>query len=379
MLAAIMPAIVLGGLLSHDFATRSAAAQRVAQQATPGGAVAARRSAGLAATRARIAINSFDRAFYSVRNKRGHFVETTGGGSAKFWKQAEMMEMVEDAYERSGDPAYKRMIRELHAGVVSRFGTTWLRNRFNDDIMWMVVAFLRAYELTGDSTFRTQAKRNFDRVYARAHSADFGGGLWWTTSRREKNACVTAPAAIAACLLTEDLGNRSYLRKATALFDWLDATLYDPASGAVYDHVHRSPGGGAIATDYSTYTYNQGTFIGAADLLHRETGKAAYYDDAIAAIEYAQGHLTVGGILRSEGSGGDGGGFKGIFARWTARFAKDNGVTAFDRWLDRNADAVWSHRNARNLTGEDWAAPTLGGRLHAFDCSSAVVMMQVRP
>jgi predicted alpha-1,6-mannanase (GH76 family) len=370
--------IVLVGPLPHNQET-SSAAPRLAQSARPRAAAAPGRFAKAAATRARVAIDSFDAAFYTVRNGKGHFRETARGGRAMFWKQAEMMEMVEDAYERSGDPTYKRMIRELHRGVVSRFGSDWRRDHFNDDVMWMVIAFLRAYRITGDKTFRSEAKQNFDHVYARARSTDFGGGLWWTTDRHEKNACVTAPAVIAACLLTEAGGDRSYLRKAVALFDWLDSTLYDPDSGAVYDHVCRAPAGGGIATDRSTYTYNQGTFIGGADLLRRETGNIAYYYDAIAAFQYTRDDLTVDGILKSEGSGADGGGFKGIFARWATRFADDNGVTTFDRWLDRNADTAWSHRNARNLMGENWAVPSRWALLHSFDCSSAVVMMQVRP
>ncbi|MGO9208291.1 MAG: glycoside hydrolase family 76 protein [Candidatus Limnocylindrales bacterium] len=388
MLVAIMPVLALAGLFSHHFGTSAAGSGRVAPSATLAASAASTRAATLAAsaastlaaTRARVAIDSFDRAFYSERNGKGHFAETAGGAPAKFWKQAEMMEAVEDAYERSGNPTYRRMIRQLHAGVIARYGKNWLRDPYNDDIMWMVVAFLRAYELTGDTSFRTQAKWHFDRVYARARSTDFGGGLWWTTSRQEKNACVTGPSAIAASLLFQALGDRSYLSKATTLFAWLDSTLYDPASGAVYDHVCRASAGGPTLTDRSTYTYNQGTFVGAADLLYQETGRVAYYDEALAALRFTQADMTVGGgILKSEGSGGDGGGFKGIFVRWATRFTKVNGITAFNRWFDRNADAAWAHRNRRNLTGENWSIPTRRKLLHSFDCSSAVAMMQDRP
>ena len=42
----------------------------------------------------------------------------------------------------------------------------------------------------------------------------------------------------------------------------------------------------------------------------------------------------------------------------------------------QNADAAWSHRNARDLMGQDWAAPTPKGELRAFDASSAVVLFQ---
>ena len=349
--------------------------------AAAGLSIAAKAAGGVnatsAATEARIAIDSFDRAFYKERAGKARFTETTAGGRTQFWKQAEMLEMVEDAYQRSGDRTYARMIGQLRAGIVARFGTDWLHDQYNDDVMWMVIAFLRAYRLTGDRSYRSLARVTFDRTYARAYSTDLGGGLWWSTSRQEKNACVTAPAALAACLLWRDFNDAAYLRKAISLFGWLQRTLYDPASGAVSDHVCRS--GGAITVDHSTYTYNQGTFIGAASLLYDATGRRVYYDEAMRALQYAHDDLTTDGILRSEGAGGDGGGFKGIFIRWATRFTRHYGVVTFDSWFDANADVAWTHRNAQGLTGQDWTALTQPKRLHSFDCSSAVVMLQARP
>ena len=351
----------------------SAGATAAARDAAAGPAV----SAASGAAEARLAIDSFDRAFYDERAGKGRFLETTAGGHTQFWKQAEMLEMVEDACERSGDPTYRRMIGQLRAGIVARFGTDWLHDQYNDDVMWMVIAFLRAYRLTGDRSYRTQARSTFDRVWARSYDTDLGGGLWWSTSRREKNACVTAPAALAACQIARDYNSVSYLRKAIVLFGWLQRTLYDPKSGAVSDHICRV--GGTVTIDHSTYTYNQGTFIGAAGLLYDATGKHSYYDEAMQALRYTRDALTTGGTLRSEGSGGDGGGFKGIFIRWATRFTRHHGIVTFDPWFTLNADAVWAHRNARGLTGQDWAALTQPAHLHSFDCSSAVVMLQARP
>ena len=330
--------------------------------------------ASTAAARARAAIDAFDRAFYRCKGGKAVFAQTTAGGTAQFWRQAEMLEMVEDAYQRSHSSTYRRMIGELHAGITARFGRDWLHDPYNDDVMWMVIAWLRAYELTGDRSYRDQARREFDGVYARAHDAALGGGLWWTTGRHEKNACVNGPAAIAACLLARDLHSPAYLRKARALFAWLAATLYDPNDGAVYDKVSRD---GTV--DRATYTYNQGTFIGAADLLGRATGLSSYRRRATLTLQFTHDRLTVGGILISEGSGGSGGGFKGIFARWASRFVVHDGLTSYKTWLDENADTAWSQRDARGLIGEDWSRPTPSGTLHSLDCSSAVALLQDCP
>jgi len=48
--------------------------------------------------------------------------------------------------------------------------------------------------------FRDVARTNFDLCFARAASTNLGGGLWWKTNNRSKNACVNGPGAIAAAV-----------------------------------------------------------------------------------------------------------------------------------------------------------------------------------
>jgi predicted alpha-1,6-mannanase (GH76 family) len=332
---------------------------------------------GVTAARADAAIDSFDRAFYVQRGGRGFFRATTAStGYAAFWRTAEMIEMVEDAAQRSGDPVYRRMVGELTRGVSWRWGGNWTAHRrYNDDVMWMVLAFVRAYAMTGDQRLRDVAKRNFDAVFARGWSADLGGGLWWTSDRNEKNACVNAPAAIAAVRLAGALGDPRYLKKAKRLYAWVRRTLFDAQTGAVYDHVFRD-GEGNTAIDRATYTYNQGSFSGAGVLLHRATREEGYWSDAGQALAFARSDLTEAGVLREEGDGGDGGGFKGVLARYAGDYLRRDATRTYEDWLAQNGEAAWSHRDGRGLMAQDWSSPTPKGELHAFDASSAVVLLQ---
>jgi Predicted glycosyl hydrolase len=335
----------------------------------------------LTSAQAASAFASFTAAFYAASNGQAYYHTSTLGGHADFWKQAEMIEMVEDAYAATRSPSYQRMVVDLLAGARSLYGRNWLKRTWNDDIMWMVIAYLRAYQITGNKQYLAVAKQNFDGTYARGWSNDLGGGLWWTTANTQKNVTTNCPAAIAACLLYHSLHDQSYLQKAIGLYGWVRANLYDPSSGIVRDSITVSSAGAGQSTvmDPSVLSYNQGTFIGAADLLHAATGRQSYYNDALSTLRAARLDLTTAGIMRSESPGGNvnGGGFKGIFCRWAVKFTRDDHITSFDPWFRLNAETALANRDGRGLIGQDWARPTPNGVLFSFDCSSAVVLLEM--
>ena len=298
---------------------------------------------------------------------------------ASFWQTAELIEMLADAWQTTAHPELRRRLGALMRGVWLRYGDDWtLVRRYNDDVVWMVLAALRTYEAGGDARCLAAARTNFDRTWRRAWSQDLGGGLWWTTACGEKNACANAPAVIAACRLAVALDEPRYLKQAECLYEWLRTNLLDERSGRVNDHVRLSPDGG-IEVDARAYTYNQGAFVGAADLLHCLTGEQSYRTDALRALRFTRSELAPHGILRSEGTGGDGGGFKGIFARYAVPFARRHGVEELEDWLWLNAAAAWSRRSGCSLIDQDWAAPTATRRRspYAWDASSAIVLLQL--
>src|SRR4051812_652080 len=150
------------------------------------------------------------KAFYRVTNGVAWHAKSTDGGKADFWTQAEQLEMALDAYERTKNPQQLGMFTKLFRGFVTDHGRTWERNSFNDDIMWMVIACTRAHLLTGNAEFRDVARTNFDLCFARATSTNLGGGIWWKTDNRSKNACVNGPGALAAFLLGQATGESAY-------------------------------------------------------------------------------------------------------------------------------------------------------------------------
>lgn len=307
------------------------------------------------------------KAFYQEKDGRAWFKEYTDGGKVSYWMRAEQMEMVLDAYERSTNAQQLVMFTNLFRGFLADHGRSWARNPFNDDIMWMVIACTRAHLLTGNPEFRDVARTNFDLCYARAASTNLGGGLWWKVGVRTKNACVNGPGAIAAFLLGRATGEGAYFTKATNIFLWERATLFDATTGKISDSINVN---GRVAG--FALTYNQGTFVGAANLL-------GFTNEARLAAAYTMNRMCRNGYLPPGGENGDGGGFNGIGVRWIARFMKERGEQAtFEPWLQKNAEAAWQARRASdNLSWCRWPQPTPEGRRHSWGCSSAVVIMQV--
>jgi predicted alpha-1,6-mannanase (GH76 family) len=328
-----------------------------------------------------VALAAFNKAFLTVTNGKGHYRMSTEGGRVTFFKQAELIEMTEDAWLRSHDPTYKTLIGVLYKGLGANMAG-WLA-KTNDDVLWASIMCLRAYGITGNRAYLLQGKKAFDAIYARAISPNLGGGLWNNQGKTSKNTCTNLPASVAAAMLSQSLHDPSYLRKAKHLYAWVRSHLYNSSTGAVYDHVTPKPGGGTTI-DRTTWTYNQGILIGAADQLYRITKDRSYYDAALKTLSFTRSSLTADGILKSEVAPGSSlyvssGGYKGMFVRWATAFINRHHVAGYDAWLRQNADAVRQHVNAAGLTGEAWSQPTGNGQLSAFSCSSAVVLLQWAP
>jgi len=313
-------------------------------------------------------MNAYNNAFYTVSGGRGYFKKFKSGGTNGFWGDAEIIEAVVDAYDRSGNPVYRNMISELLNGFTARHGSSWSWNTFNDDIMWACIAYLRGYDRTGNVGFRNIAKANFDMAFARGWDLS-AGGFWWTTARTSKNSCVMGPGSIAANRLYRALGDSSYQSKAILINDYQRRHCFNEANGQVYDST----------TNQTPTTYNQGTFINACHS-RGSTGGATKAADYL---------MTMGGtiinghhIMSQYATGGDGSGFNGIAMRWVAKFMKDMGYQGrYLGWLQTNAQQAWNvRRRADNLSWCIWGSPLPNGtQVGSWDTVNSVVALQVVP
>jgi predicted alpha-1,6-mannanase (GH76 family) len=314
---------------------------------------------------AQTTFTAYTRTFYCTENTNAYFRAGTAGGKSSFWERAEQMEMLLDVYERTTNVDCLTMFSNVFNGFTAEHGLNWAKNPYNDDIMWMTIACARGYLHTGNPIYRDAAQLNFNLCYARAWSTNLGGGLWWTTTNASKNACVNGPAAIASHLLFQVTGDSNYLAKSEIIYEWERGTLFDDNDGAVCDAISAN---GNIRRWSSTY--NQGTFIGAANLL-------GYTNDALLAADYTMNHLCHDGMLPQYPQSEDLGGFNGICVRWLAKFMYERGLRSrYENWLRLNADAAWeARRKSDGLAWSRWPMPTPENLLDSWECSSAVVLL----
>jgi predicted alpha-1,6-mannanase (GH76 family) len=285
----------------------------------------------------------------------------TSNDWAHYWPNAHALDVLIDAFLRTGNNALKSQMLMLINGVKQKNGNTMI-NFYYDDMEWMALACLRAYEATNDVEF----KNVVDLLWAdikNGWSNELGGGIWWRKDNSSKNAPSNMPAAILAARLYKKFNNADDLQWAQQIYDWQKSVLYDASSGWVYDNIDKN---GVKNTTWK-FTYNQGTFLGAALELYKITGSSGYLNDALKAADYAvgSGFLTANGILKDEG-GGDGGLFKGVFVRYFTRLIIDGGLesakkTMYLDFMTNNAKTLWTKGTNKSqvLFGSAWdKAPT---------------------
>ena len=278
-------------------------------------------------------------------NASVHYFNSSSDGNSNFqyWPQAHALNVLVDAYKRTGDNTYMSVINQWYDGVKTGNGGSFL-NHFYDDMEWNALAMLRVYDATGDTRFKTAAETVWSDIQT-GWNTNGGGGIAWNKSELySKNACSNGPAAVLAALLYEKFGDESNKEWAIKIYNWEKETLFNPASGAVYDNLDAKTG--EIKTSW-VFTYNQGTFLGAALELYKITGDKSYLNDAVKAADYTLNTLVNSNdqLLKDEGSG-DGGLFKGIFIRYFSELIKlpdlDSGTKKrYLTFLKHNAEILW--------------------------------------
>ena len=259
----------------------------------------------------------------------------------------------------------------------SRFGN-WQTDGWNDNLAWMVNAFLRGYVLIGTPSYLTQAEAGWNNGYSHWDTTD-GGGIWENDNKPSKCALSNDPFVFEGVELYQATGNASYLTKAEAIYNWVRTTLFNATSSS---NARGAPGqvNGCVKADgsleSSSNVYDSGSFIEAAATLYKVTGNATYSNDAQLAIAYV---VNKGSII-PYGGGESGHAWEYWFFRGLSDFATEAGLwSKYGSYFQNNAAAAWNARDGANITWNDWSATTDDSDPDPNEMSSAASIQQELP
>ena len=235
-------------------------------------------------------------------------------------------------------------------------------SRSIDDSAWWGLAWVQAYDLTGDRKYLDEAVIIANYVNGFWDTSTCGGGVWWDRERTYKNAVtIGLYLRLTASLHNRISGDTTWRNRAVTGWNWFTGSGMINSAGLVNDGLTKICGnnGGTV------WTYNQGLAVGAAVELYRATGDATVLATGrrLADAAITGGVLTKNGILTEACDGtpsscdDNAKQFKGVFMRYLMDLADLTGVASYRSYARTQADSIWnSARDSLNRVTTRWAS-----------------------
>ena len=272
------------------------------------------------------------------------------------WQDANALTALTDYMRRSGNSTYTSVISTTYNDNISSANFT---DSYIDDTGWWGLAWLDAYEYTGNSSYLTvaEADANYMNQY---WDGTCGGGVWWSTAKTYKNAIANELYLELNAALHNDLaGDTTYLGRAQAEWNWFQGSGMINSSHLINDGLTTST---CANNGEATFTYNQGVILAGLGQLYKATGNSALLSSAENIATAATTHLTTNGILvdpcEPNGCANDGFSFKGAFIRGLSDFQQLTGVSTYNTFLSTQASSIESKdTDSVGQSGLAWAGP----------------------
>jgi len=313
----------------------------------------------------------------NVLEKRWYEPWAGGWRGSEFWGSAHALQATIDFMAASGSRNFAHLVAHVHT-LRPKLVIIAMADGSYDDALWWSNAYISAFELLGGSSYLESGAGIFNEVYQRAwDETTCGGGLWWSSERKYKNAITNELALLAAVKLHSLTSEARYLKIARDIWSWFHA------SGMInWQHLVNDGLDSRCQNNGQTvWTYNQGVILGGLILLD-----AAVPNETM--LEHAEqiAHAAVQNLVDSDGilqedylANSDGVQFKGIFVRHLRLLVdslppnKAEQRAFFITFLQKNAKALLAHDETKDGTfGGDWNSPAQPELLLTVQSSSAL-------
>ncbi|HEX4787585.1 MAG TPA: glycoside hydrolase family 76 protein [Actinospica sp.] len=288
---------------------------------------------------------------------------------SSWWNSAVALTSIIDYTKETGDTRYEWIVNRTFqvdkvafaAGVRSSDPIQGdFISQATDDSEWWALAWIDAYDLTGNQTYLNEAVTIANYVSGLWDTSTCGGGVWWNQSKTYKNAVTNALyVRLTASLHDRVSGDTAWLAKANTAWNWFLSSGMINSAGLVNDGLTSS----CANNGQTVWSYNQGMAIGAAVEMYRATGNAADLSEARHLADSAVNSplLVTGGLLTescdspSATCDDNAKQFKGIFMRYLGDLNSVAGG-AYTAFIDTQTSSLWNaDRNSLNQFGERWS------------------------
>lgn len=322
----------------------------------------------LAADTHETAFTYLEQATLAARTLQTWYNSTTGlyAAPSGWWNAANAITALVNFERVTNDTTYESAIANTFAKAqTGSSGHPHFTNDYYDDTGWWGLAWIDAYDLTGEQQYLSMAESIFTYMTGGWDTATCGGGLWWNTTHTYKNAITNELfLTLAAKLANRTTGSvsRSYLAWAQREWEWFLASGMIDASGLINDGLNASNPSACVNNHRVVWSYNQGVILGGLVELSKASSDptllARAQSIATAAIAPKSPLMNANGILIDHRvSGGDAPQFKGIFMRNLMALYAVAPNTQFKTFADTNAHSIWTNDNETTRFGALWQGP----------------------
>lgn len=231
-------------------------------------------------------------------------------------------------------------------------------SRSTDDSEWWALAWIDAYDLTGNQAYLNEAVTIANYV-STLWDGTCGGGVWWDREKTYKNAITNGLyVRLTAALHNRISGDTAWRGKATTAWNWFLASGMVNGSNLVNDGLTS----GCANNGGTVWSYNQGLAIGAGVEVYRATGDpnvlAATRRLGDAAVSspalVTNGVLTESCDTLSTECDDNQKQFKGIFMRYLGDLNSVAG-NAYGSFIANQTSSLWNaDRTTLDQFGERW-------------------------